>query len=147
MVCMFQSGVLSISASGCLVCAAATFQGASAPWESCKLHVVALGVELTVLAEQQSDFIRLSRASWACWFQADFHLCLVPLRVTAPQRVCQHCVLPLPSVRCAHMYPSFQFGYATGVYLTCLGASAMDADMLLRNKKVLPLRRFGIRGT
>ena len=53
------------------------------PWESCKLHVVALGVELTVLAEQQSDFICLSRASWACWFQADFHLCLVPLRVTA----------------------------------------------------------------
>ena len=54
-----------------------------APWESCKLHVVALGVELTVLAEQQSDFIHLLRASWACWFQADFHLCLVPLRVTA----------------------------------------------------------------
>ena len=47
------------------------------------------------------------------------------------QRVCQHCVLPLPSVRCAHLYPPFQFGCATGVYLTCLGA----AIAALRNQR------------
>ena len=54
-----------------------------AQWESCKLHVVALGVELTVLVEEQSDFIGPSRARFSCWLQADFHLCLMPLRVTA----------------------------------------------------------------
>ena len=42
-------------------------------------------------------------------------------------------------VPCAQMFPPFQIGCAAGV---CL-----DADVLLRNKMVLPLRHFGFRET
>ena len=58
-----------------------------------------------------------------------------------PQRA-----LPLPGVPYAQMFPPFQM-CSRSLFDRSLERPRVDADVLLRSKMVLPLRRFGIRGT
>ena len=83
-----------------------------APWESGKLHVVALGVELTVLTEEQYDLLVLHAPGERHGFR--------PTSTCGSQPVHQHRALPLPGVPCFQLYPPFQIGCVTGVCLTGL---------------------------
>ena len=96
--------------------------------------VIGLVLEIDIFAS--CTFLHWSFSNSLISFQADFHLCLVPLRVIA-YNGCVNIVYYL---------------FLASDVLTCilhfsLDMQQVDADMLLRNKKVLPLRRFGIRGT